>query len=275
MRRILPRIAVSGAIFCALACSLSAQAAPTASSAVGFRAAFSADGLSAGVGPIGSLSGSAPPGYAKTIVVGPIEKSLPIRVGARPVPTMAITIASIRSHVASAGISIDTASAAADATVRGLDLSLMLNPPPPGVTVFPKPFLHVTAARIDSAATMSQIFPQTAQASSTARFSRLNISGSLIGNQPITLTGDVPNNTVLFQSDTVTITLNQKLVAGLIRCTPTCTFSPVSLTGEAIDIALNNAILDGKAVSGDITVGRSQIGDRLATALVATTASDR
>jgi hypothetical protein len=236
-------------------------AAPTASSAFGFDASFSAGKLMTHLGPLGSLSGSVPPGYSKTSIVGPIDKVFHITDSPAPTPTMTVAIDSIRTHVASAGILFASASAEADATVKGLDLSLMLYPPPPS-PISPQPFLRVQAKEIKSTASMSEVFiaPVEPTATSAARFSGLVISGSLIGEQPIQLTGDVPNDTVVFQSPTVTVTLNQKIVAGLISCTPKCIFTPDFINGTALDIVLTDADLSGKTVSGEIAVGLSHAG---------------
>ncbi len=251
-----------------LGVGMPAMAAPTASGAFGLKASFTVDGVTTGIGPLDALSGSAPPGYAKSATIGPIQKLIHIAPGKTPIPVMALNVSSIRTHVASSGFQIDSASAEGDATVKGLDLSLTLDPPPPGGP-FPQPFLRVTIGKIVSTASMSQVFPQVPAATSTATFSDLAISGSLIGDQPISLSGDVPNNTVIFQSPTVTVTLNGKFLAGLITCDPKCTFKPVTLSASALDIALSGARLDGKAVSGDIVIGASQVGESLAVPLVA------
>jgi hypothetical protein len=240
--------------------AVASAAAPTASAVFGLDASFTAGAISTHLSPIAALSGSAPPAYAKAETLGPIEKIFHITAGPGPIPTLSTNVQSIHTHVASGGISIDNASAEGDATLKGLDLSLMLYPPPPGGVVYPQPFLHITAKAVQETASISQVFPSFVTATATATYSGLVISGSLIGDQPIEISGEVPNDTVIFQSPTVTITLNGKLVLSLISCFPECIITPEGLTSSAIDIQLAKANLDGRTVSGDITIGAVQIG---------------
>ena len=69
-----------------------------------------------------------------------------------------------------------------------------------------------------------------------------------------------PRNTVLFQSATVTITLDEQVQAGLVTCDLTCHFNPVGITTDAIDVELHNANLEGHAVSGHIVVAQAKAG---------------
>jgi hypothetical protein len=248
------------ALYAAVACgALTAGPGASASSstAYGVAAHFVAKGISTGLGPLDPVAGNAPPGYIKTIDLSNVRQVVHLTEGS-VVPTLAVSAGQLASHVASAGIAVDSVSAEGEAQVSNLDISLMLYPAPPGPV--PQPFLHLTATKVASTANFSQVFPGPGHTGSSARFSGLIIEGSLVGSQPIRRTGTVPYNTVLFHSDTVTITLNNHLVGGLISCTPKCVFSQTFIAATAIDITLKNADLDGHVVSGDITIAQSQAG---------------
>jgi hypothetical protein len=250
------RAALAASVVCG-ALAAAPLALASSSTAYGVSARFTANGVSTGLGPLDPVSGNAPPGYSKTIDLSNIRRSVHLTEGS-VVPTLTVSAGQLASQVASSGIEVDNVSAEGEAQVSSLDMSLILYPPPPEPV--PQPFLHLTATKITSTANFSEVFPGPGHTGSTARFDGLVIAGSLVGSQPIKLTGTVPYNTVLYQSDTVTITLNQHLVGGLISCTPKCVFSQTFVVASAIDIALNNADLNGHTVSGDITIAQTQAG---------------
>ena len=257
------RAGVVSAISLCLGLSFAQTAMATSSSAFGLQAKFTTKGLTTGLGPIAAVNGSAPPGYSKSTTITGFQQIVPLVAETGPVPSLFASFTSIKSHAASAGIGIDSLSAEGDVVVKGLDVSLMLNPPPPAdakTPIEPQPYLNISVKSIQSNANLNVVFPQPGYTTTSATFSGLEINGMLLDGQTIKFTGAVPNNTVLFQSPTVTITLNSQLVAGLISCTPKCTFSPVSVTGSAINVELNKATIDGKIVSGNITIGQSQAG---------------
>jgi hypothetical protein len=234
-----------------------APASASSSTAYGVEARFTANRLSTGLGPLDPVAGTAPPGYSKTIDLSNVRRSVHLTEGS-VVPTLTVSAVQLVSHVASSGISVDSVSAEGEAQVSGLDITLTLFPLPPDPV--PQPFLHLTANRIISTANFSQIFPGPGRTRSTARFDGLVIAGSLVRSAPIRLTGTVPYDTELFHSDTMTITLNQHLVRGIISCSPKCVFSQTSVAADAIDITLKNANLDGRIVSGNITIAQTQAG---------------
>jgi len=255
----------SAAIVPFMALTAAPSAFATSSSAYGFEAGFTEQKTRTGLGPIAAVSGSAPPAFSRTADITNYQRTVAIEAGSGPIPSLFVTIPSVKTHAASAGIGVDSESAEGDVTVKGITVALMLNPPPPVATpakspIEPEPYLNISATKISSGASISQVFPQPAKTSTSAKFTGLVIFGSLVGNQTIKFTGNVPNNTVLFQSPTVTITANNQIIAGLISCTPKCVFSPVSVTGAALEISLTDAVIDGKKVSGTVTIGQSQAG---------------
>src|SRR6202522_3842666 len=88
--------------FCmALATAQSASA--TSSSAFGVQASFTWKHVKTGVGPIGTISGSAPPAYAKSISIGPFQQIVPLLpndgTNAAPVPTLTVSGQAIKANV--------------------------------------------------------------------------------------------------------------------------------------------------------------------------------
>jgi len=260
---------VSGALALISTLAMSGTAWATSSSAYGVQAGFTFGKTQTGLGPIGDVSGGAPPSYSKTVSVGAFQQSAPVIKGKTGLPTLYVSGASIKSHVTSIGTSAASASAAGDATVKGLTLSLELPGPKPDKEPINYPYLYVTATKLSVQTTLTQVSTQTPEANSTASIAGLVISGSLVDNQTITFTGDLPNDTILFQSDTVTITVNSRLTASVISCRPKCVIFPVLVNGSALDIQLTNAVLDGKTVSGDIAVAGATAGTGVLTPAVA------
>ena len=234
------------------------------SAAFGIGAHFRSGGVATKLGRIAFTQGSAPPAYSRSAAAASVSKTVAIVPDTTPTPTLFVNATNVRSHVDSHGIEIDSVSAAGSAKLDSLGLSLNLNPLPPtagaGVPV-PQPFLAVAATNVASDASFTRVFPSTDTATGSASFGSLTISGSLVGDKTLTFSGPAPKDTVLFQSPTVTITLDQQVEVGLITCSPDpCRFIPENITTDAIDIELHNADLDGHTVSGHIIVAQSRAG---------------
>jgi len=239
-----------------------AQAALAAGSAAfDISATFTSGGINTGINPVNRLVGGGSPNYQKGSSFGPYQKTLPIATGPSPIPTLTVSATKLRSNVHGA-FGVDTISAEGDAAVGGLDLSLQLYPPPPGGP-FPQPFLHITAATLQGSGYYNLVVPSFTTVGSSAEVKKLTISGSLVGNKTLTFSGMPDANKVLFQSPTVTITLNHRFVAGLISCSPKCVFTPASVNSSALEITLTDADLNGHKVSGQIEIGASEAGSEL------------
>ncbi len=191
------------------------------------------------------------------------NQTVPIVPGSIPDPTLFARETGIKSHAASGGFGVDFISAEGDASLKSDSLTLMDIPPPPVVLAgsgpFPQPFLSVSATGIASSATWSEVFPGHISVFGAASFGSLTISGSLVGYQTLTFSGNAANDTVLYDKNGVTITLDQQLVSELISCGPMgCTVTPYGITTDAIDISLLKANVGGHIVSGDIILGQSR-----------------
>jgi hypothetical protein len=246
----------------AFAAPLHAQSAGSAaaSEAYSLGASFTSLGMATSLGPVLDVAGSAPPAYTRTRTLANFTGSVaipPLVPSGSVAPVVAKFSASARglkSHVASGGIQIDFVSAVGTAKIDSANLSITQSGPP-GSTIPVLLYLGVTASGVAASATYSHIFPLAPTVTGSASFAALSVSGSLLDGKTVTYTGSAPANTVLFQSPTVTVTAHQQLIAGVISCGPGCTFTPSTISVRALDINLNNAMIDGHAVTGDIVLG--------------------
>ncbi|HEY1260814.1 MAG TPA: hypothetical protein VGF34_16315 [Stellaceae bacterium] len=213
------------------------------------------------LGPIAEIARNLPPAYDKAVVAAPVHRIVPLIAGKTVTPSLFLNAADFESHVASKGFGIDFVSTEADTLIKNINLSLMLNPPPPiaghAILPQPQPFLQLSARHIASTASFTKVVPSRVTDLGSARFGGLTISGTLVGNRKLAFTGDADQDTILFQSPTVTITLNQQTQVGLISCSPNCVFTPYSITIDAVDISLDHANIDGHSVSGEIVLGQA------------------
>ncbi len=248
----------AGLSFAGLA--LAGPPSAASSAAYGIYAQFTQDGNSVSFGPIAQIEGSAPPAYDETVAAAPVHQIVPLVAGSIVTPSMFINAADFESHVASKGFGVDSVSSEAKTLIKSINLALMLNPPPPTASPGlpqPQPFLALSARRITSTADFTKVVPRYASGTGSATFGGMIVSGTLVANQKLMFSGDAAKDTILFQSPTVTITLNQQTQVGLISCSPKCVFTPNSITTNAVDIYLNHANLGGQIISGEIVLGQA------------------
>jgi hypothetical protein len=255
-------VSVFGAIVLSAELVFAGQGSAASSQAYGISAEFTSGGNTVSLEPVANIEGSAPPAYDDTVAADNFHQIVPLTEGNAPVPSLFVNGVDFRSHVASAGFGVDSISSTGDAFTKSVNVALMLNPPPPTAGgqpagPVPQPFLELSAAQITSSASYRLVVPNHSSVGGTAMFINLSISGTLVGRQVLRFSGSAAPNTLLFQSPSVTITLNRRSVVGLISCTPQCVFTPYSNTTVAVDIVLTNARLNGKVVSGEIILGQS------------------
>jgi hypothetical protein len=150
------------------------------------------------------------------------------------------------SHVSEGDTSIATAA-----------LMLNLNPMPPPAGSVP---LLISATRVHASASYRVVRGSTL-VSGTASFDQLIITGSLVGGMTLNYSGIPPANHVLFRNAEVTITLNEQ-----VPTTATCTVGQECTITDgiqvvAVHVALTNADIAGRIVSGDFFLGEAQAGN--------------
>jgi len=239
--------------------------APGAASAAGasasaFSANFTTDGVNTALDPVNPLGSGPGSTYDKTRKMGAYHKQLILTANGAAQPTLTIDAATGASHVKGA-FGVDTTSAEGDGTVSGLNIKLAPYVPP-GSDVLPAPYLQIVANQVQETASYNGLFivPTRTTVSTDGQFNSLTVTGSLVGGKTFKVSGGQKENKVLYQSDTVTITLNRKITTALISCTPKCEFTPYSVSGAGIDVTLNGAKLGDHTVSGDISIAGGSAG---------------
>jgi hypothetical protein len=122
----------------------------------------------------------------------------------------------------------------------------------------PAPLLTLTATNVTSQVTDTQTLPSVSSPAGTASFGALSLSGSLVGGKTLTFSGAAPANTVLYDDDFMTVTLNQQIVTGTIDCAPTCQFVPKAMTANAIAVQMHKEPIAGRPAAATIYVGMAE-----------------
>jgi hypothetical protein len=223
-------------------------------SALGLSASFTTDGVGTALGPVNGLDSGTARTYDKTKSIAAYSKQLILTADGGSPPTLTVDTMAERSHV-KGGFGVDTDSAAGTASVASINLKLAPYTPP-NSDVIAAPYLQITATRVSEAASYNviAIVPSRTTVSATGTIDTLTVAGPLVGGKTLTFSGSPKESTVLYQSPTVTITLNQKITTALISCSPKCVFTPYSINATGIDVTLNNAKLGKHTVSGDISI---------------------
>ena len=239
------------------------------SNADAVAARFTADFISTSLGPVAAVEGSVstingkPPTYSKSTSLGKLNKSLDIATGTALMPAVTASGATLKS-TASGSRGIDTNSAQASSTAKSMTVALIVETAPGILVPVPLPFLTVTVSDLSASAGFNQVFPSPAHTSGAVSFGALTVTGSLLTGTIKPVKGAVKANTVLYQSKdgALSITLNRQIPAGLVSCQvgTGCTFTPNSITTDAVAITLRNASLQGHQVTGEIVLGHARAG---------------
>ncbi len=170
--------------------------------------------------------------------------------------TLAVHATHVVNTAVSPGIGIDTLDADSTANIGSATVSLT----DPSVGSLLLLGLSASATFVHSESSASYVFgPNRGFVSGDASFGSLTISGSLVGGKTLTFSGDAAPNTVLFQSATVTITLDKQTLSDFLPpvAGTALPVSPNRITTDALDIQLNHASVGGQIVTGDIRLGES------------------
>jgi hypothetical protein len=228
-----------------------------ANTALGIDTHFETKGLATHLGPVGFVSHNNNGAYDKSVHVNSVSENAAI-VPQSPPPTIFLNGSNITSDVKNSGITVDSETSEATATVGRAALMLNLNPPPP-TAVVPQPYLQISGKNFTSSANFNTFVPPRVTAFGSSSVENLRIFGSVLGSAVVTYSGSAAPNTVVYDSPTVTITLNKQVESGIISCIPDpCTFKVTGITVAAVDISLNKAMIDGHKVTGDIVIAQAQ-----------------
>ena len=230
------------------------NASAAGGSALGLSASFTTDGVSTALGRVNEIGSGTASTYDKTKSIAAYSKKLVLTADGGSPPTLTVDTLAERSHL-KGGFGLDTDSALGAASVASINLKLAPYTPP-NSDVVAAPYLQITATRVSETAgyNLIAIVPSRTTVSATGTIDTLTVTGPLVGGKTLTFSGSPKESTVLYQSPTVTITLNQKITTALISCTPKCVFTPYSVRATGLDVTLNSAKLGKHIVSGDISI---------------------
>jgi hypothetical protein len=207
-------------------------------------------------GPVGLASGAAPPAFHQTKKIAAFDRTYNLDSTDPNRPTLQINATKLVSTASSSGLGIDSVSTQATSDFASANILLTDNP----LYALGILGLSVSATFIHSEASASYVFGANhGFLSGDASFGSLTISGGLIG-KTLTFAGDAKANTILFQSSSVTITLDKQIQSEFLPPSPATPTAANRITTDALDIHLNNAHLFGKTISGDITLGETSAG---------------
>jgi hypothetical protein len=221
-----------------------------------FVAHITSTGVATDAGPFAHVAGQGTI-YSDSATGAPQQQVIAL-LPLSPTPTLYLNLGASKASAANAGIGVDSESWGANAEVDSVQASINLNPLPPAGP-FPQPFLNITADKVKADAGLSIVFPSSDTVSSGAKIGHLKISGSALGAATVHYSGSPAVNTVIYNSPTVTITLNKRELSGVITCPP-CMFTPHLIETDAVDIELHQAPWRGNKYSGHIVIGRTSAG---------------
>lgn len=196
------------------------------------------------VGPVAPVSGRTSPGYALNNSAASLAASVGLGTVSGVTATLGLSSGAIATAASANGTTpIDTSSGSASATVSSLDVGLVTS-----LLGVPTSILSLTAGQVQSVTTVDKL-------GGTTSF----VGGSLFSNLALSVNGSsafslgsnaqVAPNFVAFNQNGLKVTLNQQFASNFD--------STRVLITNAIGISFTNYLLDGRSLSGSITVGQS------------------
>ena len=232
------------------------RASASESLAFGVSANFTTGGVNTALEPVNALNNGTAAVYNKTLNSGAYNKTLTLDIGTAP-PVLTVTASNLRSHVSHL-FGLDASFITTEATASGLGLKLAPLKGPSGVVV--APYLQITADSVQETGNYNHIMPNRTTVASQGQIKNLIVTGTLVGGKTLKFSGVPKPDQVLFQSDTVTITLAQSISAELISCSPKCVVTPYFINTSGLQVIITNATLGDRKVSGQITVDGGHAG---------------
>jgi hypothetical protein len=227
------------------------------SSASGLFASFTVGGINTAIAPVNRLSSAGlGSNYDKTVKFGPYHRELVLSPAGEMGSILTVGAANIISHVRG-GFGVDTISELGSAEVIDFRLRLAAKPAP---EIAPIPFLQISAHRLFGRGSFDSVAPSFNTVSGFAGIKDLVISGPLVGDKMLSFSGPARQNHILYQSPTVTITLNQTTSTDLISCEPKCVVTAYGVRSSALNISLTNAAIGNRKITGQIVIAGADAG---------------
>ena len=196
------------------------------------------------VGPIAPVSGRTSPGYSLNNSAASLAASVGLGTVSGVTATLGLSSGAIATASSANGTTpLDTSSGSASATVNNLDIGLVTS-----LLGVPTSILSLTAGQVQSLTTVNKVGGATTL-SGQAILSNLNLS--VLGAPILNLgsNAQVAPNFVAYDQGGLKVTLNQQFASNFD--------STRVLITNAIGISFTNYLLDGRSLSGSITVGQS------------------
>lgn len=196
------------------------------------------------LGPVAPVSGRTSPGYSLNNSAASLAASVGLGTVSGVTATLGLSSGAIASAASANGTTpLDTSSGSASATVNNLDIGLVTS-----LLGVPTSILSLTAGQVQSFTTVNKVGGVTTL-SGQAILSNLNLS--VLGAPILNLgsNAQVAPNFVAYDQGGLKVTLNQQFASNFD--------STRVLITNAIGISFTNYLLDGRSLSGSITVGQS------------------
>lgn len=248
------RLATAGFLSFAAAAGLVRPALAEGASASNIYVSLTTHGVTTGIDPLNRVTSGLGPTYDKGASTGAYHQVLLLTPGELPVPALIVNAANFRSHIKGNA----AGSSEGDAEAKGLDITLAPYPRASEGAV-KAPYLHITADAIEEKGDYDRAAKATT-VHAAGVVKNLTIAGSLVGGKTITYTGAPKPDQVLYDSPTVTITLNQSLSSALISCFPKCVVTPYFIDTNGLTVAFKRADLGGEKMTGQISIGAGNAG---------------
>ena len=196
------------------------------------------------VGPVAPVSGRTSPGYSLNNSAASLAASVGLGTVSGVTATLGLNSGAIATAASANGTTpLDTSSGSASATVNNLDIGLVTS-----LLGVPTSILSLTADQVQSVTTVNKVGGVTTL-SGQAILSNLNLS--VLGAPILNLgsNAQVAPNFVAYNLGGLKVTLNQQFASNFDNTRV--------LVTNAIGISFTNYLLDGRSLSGTITVGQS------------------
>ncbi len=196
------------------------------------------------IGPVAPVSGRTSPGYSLSNSAASLAASVGLGTVSGVTATLGLNSGAIATAASANGTTpLDTTSGSASTTVNALDIGLVTS-----LLGVPTSILSLTAGQVQSVTTVDKLGGTTSLAGGSLFSSlALSVNGSSVFS--LGSNAQVAPNFVAYNLGGLKVTLNQQLASNFDN-------TRVLIT-NAIGISFSNYLLDGRSLSGTITVGQS------------------
>ena len=223
------------------------------SSAYTIDAAFTHGGETFGIGPTTPVSGQAPPNYAVHDGLRHLASTVALGTG-KSAPTLTVQASSLSADVSSAGLNLNVFTDRAKTNIGSITLTVSDGSGTPA--------LQITGSGLRTEATHEVLAIDAQTNQGHTQIEQLTVTGSLVGGQTLKFSGAIGEQKVLYDSDSVTVTVGRRVRKAIlpITCPLVCTLIHYDVQEQALSIVLHKAAIGRETVSGHVSLGESFAG---------------